>query len=83
MSIFLKERHLKNAKDMSNLADQYIEAHGCTSITKDIQVLQKTNPTESYFKTHTSASRQQTSSQQTKGNTVWYNCGKFGHCEKL
>lgn len=64
---------------MSNFADQYIEAHGCTSNTKDIQVLQKTNPTESYFKTHTSASRQQTSSQKTKGDRVCYNCGMFGH----
>ncbi|XP_064103315.1 uncharacterized protein LOC135213265 [Macrobrachium nipponense] len=41
LSMFLKERHPKNVDEMSNLADQFIEAHGYSSFTKDSQAFQK------------------------------------------
>ncbi|XP_062616792.1 uncharacterized protein LOC134278492 [Saccostrea cucullata] len=41
LGMYLKERHPKNVEEMSNLADQFIEAHGYTSFTKDLQVFQR------------------------------------------
>lgn len=47
--MYLKERHPNTVEEMSNLADQFIEAHGYPSFVKDFQVFQKQNPGNSGF----------------------------------
>lgn len=44
LGMYLKERHLNTVEEMSNMADQFIEAHGYSSFVKDFQVFQKQNP---------------------------------------
>lgn len=50
LAIFLKERHPKTVEKMSNLADQFIEAHGYSAFSKDIQVFQKNTSPETQKK---------------------------------
>ncbi|XP_062615055.1 uncharacterized protein LOC134276789 [Saccostrea cucullata] len=78
--MYLKERHPKNVEEMSNLADQFIEAHGYTSFTKDLQVFQK-QPSSTFNVHSNSIQKQQTyqGSLQQKGERKCYICGKSGH----
>ncbi|XP_062601794.1 uncharacterized protein LOC134263457 [Saccostrea cucullata] len=83
LGMYLKERHPKNVEEMSNLADQFIEAHGYTSFTKDLQVFQRQPPSISSVQGNSSGSFQKQQayqgSPQQNGERKCYICGKSGH----
>ncbi|XP_061195768.1 uncharacterized protein LOC133203996 [Saccostrea echinata] len=85
LAMFLKERHPGNVEEMSNLADQFIEAHGYSSFMKDVQVFQKTYPSEFQRslinRNHNQMYRRQSDSQQMKDRKC-YRCHKPGHLAK-
>ncbi|XP_062570645.1 uncharacterized protein LOC134232676 [Saccostrea cucullata] len=80
-----QERHPGNVEDMSNLADQFIEAHGYSSFMKDVQVFQKTYPSEVQKglsnRNQNQVSKRQSDPQQTKERKC-YICHKPGHLAK-
>jgi hypothetical protein len=84
LTMFLKERHPKNVAEMSSLADQFIEAHGYSSFTKDSQVFQHSYPKDSgrSSSTDVSGSKQSTTQAQKKSDQKCYFCGKTGHIAK-
>lgn len=47
LGMYLKERHPKTVEEISNLADQFIEAHGYSSFVKGFLVFQKQIPSNS------------------------------------
>lgn len=86
LGMYLKERHPKTVEEMSNLADQFIEAHGYPSFVKDFQVFQKQNPGNSGFRSAGSGTgpKQQSSSTSSQQNydRRCYICHRNGHLAK-
>lgn len=83
LSMFLRERKPKNKEEMSELAEQYIEAHGVTSFISDKIFTPKQNSNTSQ---NTSSSVQQNRdlagrgvSDKGRSDRRCYKCGNIGH----
>lgn len=84
LAIFLKERHPKSVEEMSNLADQFIEAHGYSAFSKDIQVFQKNTSPEAQKRNNQSSNptyRPRSDLQQIRDRRC-YLCYRSGHIAK-
>ncbi|XP_062575090.1 uncharacterized protein LOC134236976 [Saccostrea cucullata] len=85
LAMFLIERHTGNVENISNLADQFIEAHGYSSFRKVVQVFQKTYPSEVQKglgnRNQNQVSKRQSDPQQTKERKC-YICHKQGTLRK-
>lgn len=80
LSTFIRERHPVNVKEMTRLAEQFIEAHGSSSFTYD-----RTNQRPSYIPED---AKQPTGNQRNSGmgpgrnDRKCYKCGLVGHIAK-
>lgn len=84
LAIFLKERHPKSVEEMSNLADQFIEAHGYSVFSKDIEVFQKNTSPETQRRNNQSSNptyRSRPDPQQIRDRKC-YLCYRSGHIAK-
>lgn len=84
LAIFLKERHPKRVEEISNLADQFIEAHGYSAFSKDIQVFQKNTSPETQRRNNQSSNPTYISRpdpQQIRDRKCYF-CYRSGHITK-
>ena len=77
--MFLKERKLKSVKEMTELADQYIEAHGFGEVMPRTAVGAKPDSRFEGYKGNFQRNTGSENSIQPRGVRVCYNCGNKDH----
>ena len=73
LATFLRERHPKNVREMTELAEQFIEAHGSSSFVYERQ---NTRPARQYEESKPPVIQQRSGGNSDKR---CYDCGRTGH----